>query len=705
MGFRIERQATFVALLLLCSALAAFAAQPITNFSFAHCSDDHAFPSAAKTIAEFKDPQPIPLKPYNVTALPVSFIIDTGDTTEFGPSGGAWNRFLSFYDGVRIPRYQTLGNHDNTWRSLGYEVRKLQGSLPCSFDKFGCHFIIFDTSGLQDPRPNITAEDLIWLAKDLKKIDRDTPVFIAFHHPLEIGEFACRYEVDRFMDMIRPYNVVSLLDGHGHVARHVVYDGIDDVEGGQTYKPGPGYQVFSVLDGVVRVCFKEQGNPAATKAMFQKPIAPPAKRYPAITISSPKEGATVPTQMPVQAWVGLGAGEVASAYIEVDGENKQNLAPAAGGSFNCVVPLDALTPGAHNVRVSFVGTNKAVYHRSTYFYTASAKPKLLWRTQMETASKSTPTIGASMVYVGGYDGTVRAYDSKSGKLKWKYQTDGPVAGQILLLGDKVYAGSEDKNLYCLTASKGKFVWKFEADEPVYSSPVSDGKSVYFGCGSGAFYSADASTGKQNWKNSDATYNIELKPFLANGKVYYGAWDCYEYCLNTADGKLVWKCMGQGSSERVAPAYYSPADCGPVVAGGKAFVPDRKYKCSVIDDASGKQTTFIDNVSAVSLSADGKSVYLRELGDKFQKIDANGSVLWTADVRSDDVPAAPQEIGANVYVCSRRGRVSAMSAAQGTLLWEYQATPSLEVLAGVSGDAKALYVAGTDGSLTALDISK
>lgn len=709
MVLRITRFAALAALLLLLVSAAALAAQAIPDFTFIHCSDDHNEPGARITISEFKTPHPILLTPYNVTSLSPSFIVDTGDVTEFGPTGGAFKTFQSFYDGVTIPYYFTTGNHDNTWRSLGYEVRKIYGSLPYSFDKFGCHFVMFNTAGLQDPWPNIGTEELIWLAKDLAKVGRDTPVFLAFHHPLEVTEFASKYETDRLLDIIRPYNVIALLDGHGHVARHKVFDGLDDMEGGSTWsgrgeKPD-GYQIVCIKDGIVSAAYKEYGNPAATRAMFQKPLAPPAKRYPAITLGSPKEAATVKGPVPVKAWVALGAGEVTGAYVEVDGGDKQTLSQGPGGVFTCTVPVEGLMPGAHYMRVSFVGKDSAVYHKSTCFYVQSNK--VLWRALMDTGSKTTPTIGSKLVYIGGFDGTVRAYDRKTGGLKWQYSTGGPIAGQILLLGDKVYAGSEDKNLYCLTADKGKFVWKFEAEDPIYSWPVSDGKSVYFGCGTGAFYSVDAATGKQVWKNSDATYNIELKPLLANGKVYYGAWDCYEYCLNTADGKLVWKCLSQGPAEKGAARYYSPANCGPVLTGGTLFVSDRKMRCTLIDDASGKETSFLngEDVAAVSLSTDGKAVYLRELGNNLRKVNADGSIIWTADIKSDEIPVPAQEIGANVYMCSRRGRVSAVSAADGKLLWEYQATPSLEVLAGVSGDASALYVVGTDGSLTALDITK
>jgi len=703
MLFRRYFIASLVIAVLLCSGASVYAqAQPaIPDFSFAHCSDDHVQKLAATTISEFKDPQPILLEPYKISALPISFVIDTGDVTEFG-GRGSWLKYQGYFSGVSIPHYAILGNHDGTWRSLTYELRQAYGAPYYSFDKFGCHFVMLMSAGLQHPMPSLGPEQLVWLKKDLANVGSQTPVFVALHHPLTTTEWASPYDVERLLDILRPYNVVAILYGHGHSANHAVYEGFDVVQGGSTYGPGPaGYEVYSVKDGVLRVAYKLQGQPNASKPILEKPLAAPAKRYPAINMASPREGATYGAQMPVKAWIALGKGEVKSASLEIDGGNKTDLSLQSGGSFECSVPLASLAAGAHYMKLSFVGQDGAVYARSTFFYKESTLPKVRWRVLMDTASKTTPTVGDSMVYVGGYDGTVRAYDVKTGSEKWRFQTAGAIAGQILLMGDRVFVGSEDRNLYCLTADKGRQIWKFEAEEPIYSSPVSDGTAVYFGCGSGAFYSVDAKSGGQNWKNSDATYNIEIKPFVAKGKVYYGAWDRYVYCVNTGDGKLVWRCEGKGSSEGGAAVYYSPADCGPVVCNGVVFVADRKYRCALIDDATGKIASSLDSVAAVTLSGDGQYVYIRQTDRKIRKVDSAGKVVWTANVPADYFPAAPTESDGVVYVCGKGGTASALSASDGKVLWQYDTTPSLYVLAGVGAKDSTAYIVGMDGSLTAL----
>jgi outer membrane protein assembly factor BamB len=69
---------------------------------------------------------------------------------------------------------------------------------------------------------------------------------------------------------------------------------------------------------------------------------------------------------------------------------------------------------------------------------------------------------------------------------------------------------------------------------------------------------------------------------------------------------------------------------------------------------------------------------------------------------DVTPAAPVESDKVVYVCSARGLLSALYAAGGTVLWQNNATPSSFVLPSVGVSKDGVFVAGTDGVLTAFE---
>ncbi|MHC4741076.1 MAG: outer membrane protein assembly factor BamB family protein [Planctomycetota bacterium] len=70
--------------------------------------------------------------------------------------------------------------------------------------------------------------------------------------------------------------------------------------------------------------------------------------------------------------------------------------------------------------------------------------------------------------------------------------------------------------------------------------VSAGDSLYFGSSnSNKVVCLDVSNGSVRWKYF-AGGPVRLAPSLAGGNVFFGSDDGYAYCLNAADGTLVWK---------------------------------------------------------------------------------------------------------------------------------------------------------------------
>ena len=132
----------------LCSGVGAD--QP--DFTFIQVSDLH-FPNSATeaTIADLANLGEVYLKPYRVTAPPPSFIIETGDLTEFGPKDGAWDAHNRALKAIGLLSYPALGNHDMTWRALSHEITAAYGSTCYSWNNFGCHFVVLRSAGLQDP--------------------------------------------------------------------------------------------------------------------------------------------------------------------------------------------------------------------------------------------------------------------------------------------------------------------------------------------------------------------------------------------------------------------------------------------------------------------------------------------------------------------------------------------------------------------------
>lgn len=138
-----------------------------------------------------------------------------------------------------------------------------------------------------------------------------------------------------------------------------------------------------------------------------------------------------------------------------------------------------------------------------------------------------PVVLGSRMFVGSMvDGSVTAFDCRSGQELWRFYTNGPVRLAPAAFDDRVCFGSDDGWLYCLEAGSGELAWKVrgapqDREEfrhlgnarlvsfwPVRGGPVVEDGVVYFGAGIwptlGVFVRAvDAGTGRILWTNDDS----------------------------------------------------------------------------------------------------------------------------------------------------------------------------------------------------------
>ncbi|MDH7481379.1 MAG: PQQ-binding-like beta-propeller repeat protein [Armatimonadota bacterium] len=677
-------------------------AQDIPDFTFIHGSDSHLPDSMSSTqsvIGKIANLGEINLLPYKVTVPAPSFVIVTGDLTEFGPFQGGLDAYLNCWKNVKIPVYNQSGNHDGTWYCIRRALRRWHGSHCYSFDFNGCHFIGLDTSTPQDPRPTITTEQLLWLKEDIKKVKPTTPVFLFFHHPLYGSEFASEFECDRLVDILRPYNVVLMMAGHSH--GHVLANaaGYDLVTGGSFLKPDPGFSIVSVKDGILRVAYKKAGERDATIPILQKPLSM-RSTYPEIKILEPQENKVYTGEsVPVIVTITGNTSRINVATYKVDGEVVGDFVLEME-QYKDSLDIRQLQPGAHYLKVTFTDENGRTFQKSVSFYTESSSgAKAVWRAFAGGSCKGAPAVTNDAVYVGATDGKLYAFKRSDGKLLWTFKTGGEILCQPLVVNDTVYFGSGDAKFYAVGID-GKLKWSYNAGGPIYSSPVLAGDLIIFGCNDSKLYALNSS-GKLVWANDDAAYTIESKPFVDGDTVYFGAWDTYVYAVDVKTGTTKWKCVGYGSATKPAARYYSPADCGPVVSNGKVFIADRNMSLSIIDAASGNILDHRDNCAGVGLSEDGQHVYLRGDSNNVTKIDLEGKDVWSVNAGVRFMPAAPTERDGVVYVCTNTGTLKALSASDGSLLWTYQVTPRLFVMSSVEAKDGVAFVTGMDGSITAI----
>lgn len=679
-------------------------AQAVQDFTFIHVSDLH-FPrdDSAQTLKLLRGvgESEVDLRAFGLTVPAPSFIVASGDLVEFSGGNGWWESYINAFEGVNLPVFQALGNHDNTWQAMANTLRGVGQAPYYSFEAHGCKFVVLNSATYQDPRPSYGEEQLVWLRKEMEGVSQDTPVFMVFHHPLEGREFSSSYDWRRVLDTMRPYNVVTAHVGHYHSVTANRKQGVDEIIGGSTFGPNSGFAFISVKDGVVRAAYQRIAMDAPEEKMLEKPLVP-VVRYPEISIHKP--AASGKTMLPIEISATLsGRDDITSATFTIN--DKEDLSGAleltreedlwvAAGQFT-----GALLPGSHFLTVEFKSQGES-YSRSTQFFIEPEGSPTVWRKYLEAASKATPIVNNGVVYIGTNDGRFWALDAATGEVRWKVETRAEILTSALVYNGAVYFGNGDGRLFAYSLD-GRKLWEFKADQALYSTGVGLDDKVIFACNDGHQYALDAKSGKLLWKNSDPEYSIESPLFVWDGKVYSGSWDQYIRCVDASNGKLLWKEIGEGSRIEAAKRYYSPGDAMPVVAGGKVFAADRRYNLTILDAVTGERLGTQEGVAAAGLSEDGQYIYLRKTTGNLVKMDADQNVIWEVEAELNALPIAPVEKSGIVYVASAQGKVSAVSARFGRILWQYQASPQLFVMAGVGSDGVNAYVPAFDGHLTAI----
>ena len=116
--------------------------------------------------------------------------------------------------------------------------------------------------------------------------------------------------------------------------------------------------------------------------------------------------------------------------------------------------------------------------------------KPIWRTNTTKVKPfgrggfySSPAIDFGRVYAARDDGTVYAFDEKTGKVEWYFPTHNfiygsPALAEVPGTPPTVYIGSYDEHLYALNALNGKQRWKYDVGGPIPGTSTVIGNTVY-----------------------------------------------------------------------------------------------------------------------------------------------------------------------------------------------------------------------------------
>lgn len=230
-------------------------------------------------------------------------------------------------------------------------------------------------------------------------------------------------------------------------------------------------------------------------------------------------------------------------------------------------------------------------------------------------------------------------------------------------GNRIYAASYDGKVSAFKPENGDLVWQTELEIVLSAGPgVGDGLVVVAGS-DGALVVLQADDGAEVWR-ADLGGESLARPLVKNGLIVVYTIDGRLRVLSAFDGSEVW------SVDQSLPALTLRGATSPVIAGTAVIAG-------------------FDNGRLVASSlADGEQLW--------------EGIITSTTGRSDlerlsDVDGAMAVVGQDVYAAGYHGRVVALAAESGQVLWSRE----MSAYAGLAADWDNIYVAVDQGEIIAL----
>jgi outer membrane protein assembly factor BamB len=284
----------------------------------------------------------------------------------------------------------------------------------------------------------------------------------------------------------------------------------------------------------------------------------------------------------------------------------------------------------------------------------AATGSLLWKTQLDNMSMTTPVVAGGMVFVGTGNQFFRPSQFRR---TLRLKTVGIVRGR------------GPNAVYGISATSGRVIWRFETpgeDMPtfVYRQGV-----LYVANGNGEVYALAARTGRMLWSVPIGSYVSMSSPTMAKGILFVSGAHPYRlYAVDTAARRLLW-------SRPVPGVFAGSDDSSLAVAHGRLFL-------------------------------EGTGGTRRHAWTKVYAFSTAGRLLWSRTIASGPLPhdievGSPVVVAGTVYAGSPlNGDEVALSAQTGRILWRFSAAGPIAT--SVAVDHGVVYVGDGTGILYALN---
>ncbi|WP_430973941.1 PQQ-binding-like beta-propeller repeat protein [Sunxiuqinia rutila] len=711
--------------------------------SFVHISDTETF--------EYRD-WVDQLKQYAQVHQP-DFIIHTGDICY--QSGMAWHAEHVNQKSFGVPVYYCLGNHDMIKGDYGEQFfEQCFGPAWYAFEEANTLFVVTPMMG-GDYKPSFNREEIGTWLKNLLKAYPAEQSKIFFNHDLLTNGEAFDFKVnDQEVISLNESNLKAWLYGHWHtnMAKEHGTSGVMSygtstlAAGGIDHSPS-GFRVVDV---------DEQGNTSShfkwTSLNREIKIISPQKEMAVLTTDGQ-------LQLAANIYhTGVAVDSVRYAIYGDEGFNWNSsldgsrwkpmaqksdwtwaatLKPEESDSYTLVVNAFLHSGEILNAKHSFSAEQPKKTNVNGEWFNLAGNPahspvvdeehempyQLQWTSNVgSNIFMSSPVLYENMLVTASFDDgdTQNCYlvgmDATTGVERWRYPTQNSVKNQLVVAQGIAIAVDMLGVTYAVDVLTGKLRWKRDLNHNrlpgIVNGIVTDGQLVYSGFGK-SLSALNVLTGKPQWTNeawgggNGTTPTMTIADDVLIASSQWGA----IYAHNRHTGELLWKRGDAGLRFRDGVLSYKDGSLWVSGKGTEKAVPgilhqlELKTGKTIQTYETGMQQSgtsapiILKDRFIVAGSHPGIAAVSRETGEQLWRFEVESALLYTPSYYADrqqSIESTPMLIGDKLVFGAMDGRVYALDATSGKLLWKTEL--GAPVVTSTAVDGKRFYICDFAGNV-------
>lgn len=314
-------------------------------------------------------------------------------------------------------------------------------------------------------------------------------------------------------------------------------------------------------------------------------------------------------------------------------------------------------------------TDEFIFPTTEIVETEETDAKTIWNKSVNFSLAANPVLSKNRIFLIDKLGLLYAFDF-DGKQIWQNDLFGDVISSGIYADNFFAAATLQGDLSTLNSSNGDLLQTIGFNEAITTDLITYNYSgskrlmipkttnsnavVLAGTESGEVYCLDIETLEQIWKNSSSSSTIIGKPVYSNDKVFFANKNGEIFCIDANEGWLIWKwSLDKTNTNRSGTLLVGSIILSYISSAGNIYSIDANlgkliWKNEKIEASGGS-----------SISADGKTLYIKSYEDKFHILNSsNGKIIKSINMRYgwDSSDAAAVEGNNIILVPASNGRV-------------------------------------------------